>query len=185
MPTTSERRPISRLTRSSGFVRPQLGPVRGGEAVEREQVVLGVLEQLGDLRRAARSRSMTVADSARAPARWSAALKTSRSAAETIAALRGAAVAVHVADEVHGAALPRARRAPGRSRPSAPRGASETHSRTPARPRSRSERRNSTQNASVSTSPMSRPITSRRPALVHRVGDHQRLRAARGRGRGP
>ena len=54
--------------------------------------------------------------------------------------------------------------------------------RTAARRRgrgARSERRNSRQNASVSTSPTSRPITSRRPRLVHAVGDHQRLRDAR------
>jgi hypothetical protein len=41
--------------------------------------------------------------------------------------------------------------------------ASEVHSLTPSSPRARSERRNSRQNASVSASPTSRPITSRRP----------------------
>ncbi len=40
---------------------------------------------------------------------------------------------------------------------------SEIASRTPDRPRRLSERRNSTQNAPDSTSPMSRPITSRTP----------------------
>jgi hypothetical protein len=49
MPTTSVLRPISRLNLSSGLVGAQLGPVFGGERVERQHVVLGVLEQPGDL----------------------------------------------------------------------------------------------------------------------------------------
>ena len=62
--------------------RAELGPVRGGEAVERQQVLLGGLEQLGDLRRRAARRSMTSPKRRGAPS-WLSALKTSRSAAET------------------------------------------------------------------------------------------------------
>jgi len=50
--TTSVRRPISRLKRSSGFVERSLGSVFGRERVEREHVVFGVFEQRGDLRQA-------------------------------------------------------------------------------------------------------------------------------------
>src|SRR4051794_40724506 len=50
MPTTSVRRPISRLKRSSGFGRAELAPVLGREAVEGEDRLLGLLEDGGDLR---------------------------------------------------------------------------------------------------------------------------------------
>src|SRR5437764_13220913 len=52
---------------------------------------------------------------------------------------------------------------------------SETASRTPPMPRFLRPRRNSTQKAPDSTSPTSRPITSRRPGLVHRIRDDERL----------
>jgi hypothetical protein len=47
IPTTSERRPISRLTRSSGLVLRSLGR----EPVEGQQILLGVLHQPRDLGR--------------------------------------------------------------------------------------------------------------------------------------
>jgi len=50
MPTTSVRRPIARLKRSSGLVERNFGAVLGGERVERQDVVFGLLEQCGDLR---------------------------------------------------------------------------------------------------------------------------------------
>jgi len=49
MPTTSVRRPTSRLKRSSGLVERSLRPVTGRERVEREDVGLGVFEHHGDL----------------------------------------------------------------------------------------------------------------------------------------
>ena len=49
-PTTSERRPISLLTRSSGLVDLQLGPVLPRKHRTRA-AVLGLFEQRGDLRR--------------------------------------------------------------------------------------------------------------------------------------
>ena len=49
IPTTSVRRPISRLKRSSGLVLLELAPVVGGERVEGQDVVLGGLEQRSDL----------------------------------------------------------------------------------------------------------------------------------------
>ena len=113
MPTTSVRRPISRLTRSSGFVERSLDQCSAREAVEGEQVLLGVGEQLGDLRRGRLELLDHRASRARAPGSWPSALKTSRSAAETSARWRWAAVLVHVADEVHRAALPRAAEHPG------------------------------------------------------------------------
>jgi hypothetical protein len=87
MPTTSLRRPISRLTRSSGFVERSLLQCLG-EAVEREQVLLGGLEQLGDLRR---GRCELLDHRADALARLvvPSALKTSRSAADTSARCEG------------------------------------------------------------------------------------------------
>ena len=47
--TTSARRLISRLSRSMGLLRPDLGPVLAGEGGERGQVRLGVDQHLGDL----------------------------------------------------------------------------------------------------------------------------------------
>ena len=46
---TSARRLISRLRRSMGLLRPDLGPVLAGEGGERGQVRLGVLQHLSDL----------------------------------------------------------------------------------------------------------------------------------------
>ena len=46
--TTSARRLISRLRRSMGLLRPDLGPVLPGEGGECGQVRLGVLQHLGD-----------------------------------------------------------------------------------------------------------------------------------------
>ena len=46
---TSARRLISRLSRSMGLLRPDLGPVLAGEGGERGQVRLGVLQHLSDL----------------------------------------------------------------------------------------------------------------------------------------
>jgi hypothetical protein len=43
----------------------------------------------------------------------------------------------------------------------------------PSKPRARRPRRNSRQKLSVSASPTSRPITSRRPLWWDAVGDHQ------------
>ena len=45
---TSARRLISRLSRSMGLLRPDLGPVLPGEGGERGQVRLGVDQHLGD-----------------------------------------------------------------------------------------------------------------------------------------
>jgi hypothetical protein len=45
MPTTSVRRPISRLKYSERIGRAQLAPAVGGEGVEAEQVFLGLLQQ--------------------------------------------------------------------------------------------------------------------------------------------
>ena len=50
MPTTSVRRPVSRLTRSSGLVLLSFGRCAAGELVEGEQVFLGALKEFGDLR---------------------------------------------------------------------------------------------------------------------------------------
>ena len=50
MPTTSVRRPISRLKRSSGFVDRSFGQCSAGNALERQDVVLGVFEQPCELR---------------------------------------------------------------------------------------------------------------------------------------
>ena len=49
MPTTSVRLPISLLKRSERVCRAQLAPVRGGERVEGDDVLLGVFEQCRDL----------------------------------------------------------------------------------------------------------------------------------------
>src|SRR5579872_2592266 len=49
MPTTSLRRPISLLTRLERVRAAELGPVLARERVERDQVFLGVLEQVADL----------------------------------------------------------------------------------------------------------------------------------------
>jgi len=106
MPTTSERRPISRLMRSSGFAPAQLAPVLGREAHEGEQVLLGRFEQPGDLGR----RLLQGGDGGgEALARLSGAL-----GGEDLADGTGnewlvglAAVAEHVPEEVHRASLPR------------------------------------------------------------------------------
>jgi hypothetical protein len=49
MPTTSVRRPTSRLKRSSGLVLRSLRQCAAGVRVEREDVWLGILEHRGDL----------------------------------------------------------------------------------------------------------------------------------------
>src|SRR3954471_5761588 len=53
IPTTSVRRAISRLKRSSGLVDLILGQCSAREIVEGEHIGLGVLEQRGDLRQSA------------------------------------------------------------------------------------------------------------------------------------
>ena len=139
----------------------QLGPVLARERVEGEQVVLGVQSSWATFGATGSSRSTTSASRSRAS--WP------ELACEDLAHRGGdhrllalGAVAQHVAQEVHRAALPRAAEhladrgpealvAVGDAQPDA------------VRPRARSERRNSRQNASVSVSPTSRPITSRRP----------------------
>ncbi len=49
MPTTSERRPISFVEPLQGVGRAKLRPSGRREAVEGQEVLLGCLEQLGDL----------------------------------------------------------------------------------------------------------------------------------------
>ena len=53
MPTTSVRRPISRLKRSSGLVDLSFGQCSAGKREERQHVVLGLFDQGGDLRQPA------------------------------------------------------------------------------------------------------------------------------------
>ncbi len=86
---------------------PQLRPVRGGEGVEGEQVLFGVLEQRGDLRRRRGKAVDHLADPlAGLLARVGVEDLAQRGGDEP--ALRGTAVLMHVADEVDRAALPRA-----------------------------------------------------------------------------
>ena len=112
LPTTSVRRPISRLTCSSGLVRAQLAPVGGGEGGEGQQVLLGVLEQPGDLRR---HRLEALDDLGDALARLLAAFGVEHlsQGGGDQAVLGGPAVLMHRPDEVHTAALPRARQDAG------------------------------------------------------------------------
>ena len=69
MPTTSVRRPISLLKRSSGLVLRSLDQCGCRERVEGEDVLLGVGEHGGDLRQPLVERRDCLARAARAPAR--------------------------------------------------------------------------------------------------------------------
>ena len=107
IPTTSERRPISLLTRSSGLVERSLVQCSAGKRVEGDQVLLGVLEQPADLRR---DRLQALEDVADALAGLVAVFGVEHfpQRGGDQAALVAAAVGEHVSDEVHRAALPRA-----------------------------------------------------------------------------
>ena len=85
--------------------RAQLAPVRARELKERQEVLLGGFEQLGDLRRQRLQSVDHVADTAAGLVAVGGVEDLAQSGGHE-AALGGAAVAVHVADEVDGAALP-------------------------------------------------------------------------------
>src|SRR3954451_15648885 len=105
MPTTSMRRPISRLKRSSGFVDLSLGQCSAG-GVEREHVVFGVLEHGGDLRQAALELADRLAQPlARLSAIGGGEQRSDQGAQRVMLVL--ADMAAQVAQEVHRAALPR------------------------------------------------------------------------------
>jgi hypothetical protein len=105
IPTTSERLAISLLTRSMLKVQAKLRPVRLGEAVEGEQIVFGAFEELShfwnrrrktfDHRSGPLTRVFEVLGVEDLP----------EGGADHVA-LALLAVAMHVADEVDGAALP-------------------------------------------------------------------------------
>jgi len=89
-----------------GIGRPELGPVLGGKREERQHVVFGLLEQRGDLRQPA----LELADGvAQAPARFLVVRggedRSDDRPQRVVLVL--ARVAAKVAEEVHGAALPR------------------------------------------------------------------------------
>ena len=105
MPTTSVRRPISLLKRSSGFVRPQLAPVRARERVEGQDVGLGVLEHRRDLGQPpVEMRDRFREPVARLGERVGVEDRADQRAQQPVLVLAGVAEAV--AQEVHGAALP-------------------------------------------------------------------------------
>jgi hypothetical protein len=90
------------------FRRAQLRPVRLGEGVEGDQVLLGVLEQLGDLGDVCAEASEHLADPLAGLVAALGVEDLGQGGGDE-PPLGGPAVLEHVADEVHGAALPGAR----------------------------------------------------------------------------
>jgi hypothetical protein len=106
MPTTSVRRPISRLKRSSGLVDLELAPVVGRERVEGEDFLLGLLEQRRDLAHPA----LKLGDGGGEPvARLlsGGGVEDRADQRREHAVLVAAGMAQEVSQEVHGSALPR------------------------------------------------------------------------------
>ena len=105
IPTTSVRRAISRLKRSSGLV-PELAPVVGREGVEGQDVVLGGLEHGGDLGQLALQRRHRLGEPvARLIERLGVEDRADQRRQQPV--LIAAGVSEAVAQKVHGAALPR------------------------------------------------------------------------------
>lgn len=156
----------------------------GRERHERQQVFLGGLQQLADLRRDRRQPGENVGQAA-AGLGAIGGVEDLAQRGRHQPALGGTTVAVHVAHEVHAAALPRRVEDPRDRRLQALVMVGDHESQTG---QAAGPRKSSVQNASDSTSPRSMPITSRRPlswtaqhlnAVEHRYLDHaiEQLRA--------
>ena len=163
MPTTSVRRLISPLSRSSGFVEWSLARCPSGRSCRRARPVSASSMKAASLGTFGRIWSATRAIEPGGLRRLLGEGGGDEGGDDAPAALAG--MRQRIAHEVNAAALPGRRRtlATAALRPS---WASETTSFTPRRPRRVSLRRNSVQNGSASEAPISMPSTSRRPSQL-------------------